>query len=108
MKQLRIYMHPSGDSALHRSGFSWTAAFVFPVWAVTRRLYKTALAFSALIFAASQILPVLFATFGSAVVQGFGAAVYVVCYWMLSGSLASRWHRHVLERGGYVLTAREP
>jgi hypothetical protein len=107
MSRLRIYMHASGDSALHRSGFSWTAAFLFPLWALTRRLYKTAAVSCVVIFALTQLIPPLFSLIRDPVVQGVAALVYMLGYWTAPGFLASRWHRHVLERAGYVVTADE-
>jgi len=76
MSRLRIYMRASGDSALHRSGFSWTAAFVFPLWALTRRLYKTAAVSCVVVFALSQLIPPLFSLIHDPVVQGVATLVH--------------------------------
>jgi hypothetical protein len=107
MSRLRIYIRASGDSALHRSGFSWTAALMFPLWALTRRLYKTAAVACIVLFVLSQLIPPLFSLIRDPVVQLIAAIVYMLAYWLALGLVASRWHRHVLERAGYVVTADE-
>jgi|SRR5688572_15672358 len=107
MGQLRIYMHDSGDCVLHRSGFSWLAAFALPVWAFSKRLYRTALLTLVVSVAASQLTPLLIDRMESDTVSGLLALAYVLVYWMVPGFYATRWHRRVLERSGYFVSADE-
>lgn len=107
MAQLRIYMHASGDCVLHQSGFSWLAAFALPFWALSKRLYRTALVTFVVMLAASQVVPPLLARVESEPASTLLALAYTLAYWMVPGFLATRWHRHVLERRGYFVTARE-
>ena len=102
-------MHPSGDGVLYQTGFSWIAAFAFPLWALTRRLYKTALVSCVAILALTQLIPILFDQIHNDALRGLMALGYTLTYWLAAGSLAHRWHRHVLERSGYfVCAARSP
>lgn len=107
MAQLRIYMHASGDCVLHRSGFSWLAALVLPIWALSKRMYRTALIAFVVSLASSQLVARLLPLIESETVSGWFALLYVCVYWMVPGFLATRWHRHVLERSGYFVTADE-
>ena len=107
MAQLRIYMHDSGDCVLHRSGFSWLAAFALPIWAFSKRLYRTALIALVGVVAASQLVPLILDRIESETVSGLLALAYVVAYWMVPGFYATRWHRRVLERRGYFVGADE-
>jgi hypothetical protein len=108
MAQLRVYMHPSGDSVLYRTGFSWGAAFAFPLWALTRRLYKTAAVSALGILGVSQLGPVLLARLPAPGLRALLSSGYILAYWVAAGFLARRWHRHVLERAGYFVSAVEP
>lgn len=104
---LRIYLHPSGRSVLHRSGFSWSAAFAFPLWALTRRLYKTTLVWCLGLGVACLLLPRLHhVTTDSA--SMLVTAAYVIAYGLAVGSVASLWHRSVLRRRGYFVGAEGP
>lgn len=107
MAQLRIYMHASGDCVLHRSGFSWLAALVLPIWALSKRLYRTALIALVVSAAASQLVARMLALIEAEMLSGWFALAYVCVYWMVPGFLATHWHRHVLERSGYFVAADE-
>jgi hypothetical protein len=107
MARLRIYMHESGDCVLHRSGFSWLAAFVLPIWALSKRLYRTALIAFVVSVASSQLVARMLPLIESDMVSEWFALAYACVYWMVPGFLATRWHRYVLERSGYVVTADE-
>ena len=107
MAQLRIYMHDSGDCVLHRSGFSWLAACALPIWAFSKRLYRTALFTLIVSVAASQLTPLLIDRMESETISGLLALAYGLVYWMVPGFYATRWHRRVLERSGYFVTADE-
>ena len=107
MAQLRIYMHPSGDCVLHRSGFSWLAAFALPIWAVSKRLYRTALVALVFVVLATQLAPRLISQIPSDIARTIVAVAYMFLYWMVPGFGATRWHRHVLERRGYFVSASE-
>ena len=100
-------MHPSGDSELLPSGFSWVAAFVFPLWAFTRRLYKTALVWFVVITAVSQLAPRLTAAIRDPRVRVIAIVAYTITYWATAGFLARVWHRQVLERNGYFVSAAD-
>ena len=105
MADLRIYMHPSGDGVLYQSGLSWIAAFAFPLWALTRRLYKTAVVSCVAILALTQLIPLVFNQIHNDKLRGIMAFGYTLAYWFAAGSLAHRWHRYVLERRGYFICA---
>jgi Protein of unknown function (DUF2628) len=107
MAHLRIYMHASGDCVLHRSGFSWLAAVALPLWALSKRLYRTALIALVVSVASSQLVSRLLAQIETGAVSGWVAPAYMLAYWMVPGFLATRWHRHVLERSGYFVSADE-
>jgi hypothetical protein len=100
-------MHPSGDSQLLPSGFSWVAAFAFPLWALTRRLYKTALVWFVALTAVSQLAPRLAALIDDPRLRAIAILAYTVTYWTTAGFLARVWHRHVLERDGYFVSAAD-
>jgi hypothetical protein len=107
MPELRIYMHTSGDCVLHRSGFSWLAAFALPLWALSKRLYRTALVAFVVVLVVTQLVPRLLAEIQSETVRDSVAFVYGLLYWLVPGFAASRWHRRVLERNGYYVCASE-
>lgn len=100
-------MHPSGDSELLPSGFSWVAAFAFPLWAFTRRLYKTALVWVVVMTALSQLAPRLTASIKDPRLQVIAIMASTITYWATQGFLARVWHRHVLERNGYFVSAAD-
>jgi Protein of unknown function (DUF2628) len=102
MAKLAIYMNDAGKSVLHRTGFSWVAAIIPPIWALQHRLYKTCVVtfvFNGLTHQTFALMPngARWAELGWAVflglVTGFGANLY---------------HRVVLERSGYFITSAEP
>ena len=107
MAQLRIYLHPSGDCVLHRSGFSWLAAFALPLWALSKRLYRTALVAFVVVLVVIQLVPRLLARIEPESLRDSVALVYTLLYWIVPGFSATRWHRRVLERSGYVVCASE-
>ena len=107
MGPLRIYMHSSGDCVLHRGGFSWIAAVALPVWALTRRLYRTAAMTFLLVLIVNMVMPRLFALVPGAALRGFLAVAYLFAYWLVPGLTANRWHRRVLERRGYFVMATD-
>lgn len=100
-------MHPSGDGAMHHSGFSWTAATAFPLWALARRLYKTAVIWCGCLLVMSLLLPRLLGVIHSQTLRALAACAYIAGYWLAAGLLAGWWHRIVLERRGYFVAAAE-
>ena len=99
MAKLAIYMNEAGKSVLHRSGFSWAAAIVLPIWALQHRLYKTCVAtvvINALLPQAYALMPIG-AQIGLYLLQVFGF-----------GFGANLYYRIVLERSGYFMTSAEP
>jgi Protein of unknown function (DUF2628) len=108
MTRLAIYMHASGDSVIHRSEFSWLAAFALPVWALRTRLYKTALVAFLVLVAHGVFVPPLFDQIDGDTTKAVATLLYLGIYWAIPGWLASRWHRQVLERTGYFQVAVEP
>jgi hypothetical protein len=105
--QLRIYMHPSGEGAMHRSGFSWTAALAFPFWALTKRLYKTTVAWFGCLLVVGLLPPRILFRVQDDRVRGLAMLACMAAYWLLCGFFAGRWHRHVLERRGFFVSAEE-
>ena len=107
MGRLSIYTHEDGRSAVHDDGFSWLAAMALPLWALQRRLYKT-------FFVMFLSLLVLHDRVGRALqhvadeaLSGWLGLAWVMFISLLAGWLAGRWHRHVLCRAGYELSATE-
>lgn len=99
MAKLAIYMNEAGQSVVHRTGFSWVAAIVLPIWALQHRLYKTCVAtlvINALLPQAYALMPMVF-QIGLALFQVLGA-----------GFGANLYHRIVLEHSGYFMTSAEP
>jgi Protein of unknown function (DUF2628) len=108
MARLAIYMHACGDSVAYRSGFSWLAALALPVWALRKRLYKTALVALLVQLALNASAPRLGELFDSDITKAIVGLLYLGVYWLIPGWLASRWHRRVLEQTGYFQVAVEP
>jgi len=108
MAKLAIYMHTSGDSVLHRSGFSLLAALALPVWALRQRLYKTAFVALLVQLLLMVLVPRLSAQLEGDMTRAIAALLYLCLYWAVPGLFASWWHRHVLARTGYFLVAVEP
>jgi Protein of unknown function (DUF2628) len=107
MGQLRIYMHASGEGAMHRSGFSWGAAIAFPVWALTKRLYKTAAVWSGCFVALSLLIPRLLSGIQDEAHRVLAVLSCLMSYWLAGGLIAGRWHRHVLERRRFFVCGDE-
>ncbi len=107
MTRLSIYIRPSGESVLHRTGFSWLAVLAWPLWALHRRLWWVFLASFPLTTAAHGI-----ANLAIGAVPGENAQGALALFWLIGWSLAAgRWanglHRRLLERAGYRMTATE-
>src|SRR6476659_9265486 len=107
MGHVRIYMHPSGDAAMHHSGFSWTAVIAFPLWALARGLYKTAVIWCGCLLVMSLVLPRLLGVIHGEALRALAACAYIAGYWLAAGFVAGWWHRIVLERRGYFVVAEE-
>ena len=108
MARLAIYMNEAGDSVVHHAGFSWLAAVVVPVWALQRRLYKTAIVtFAINRFAETTVVPWMALIPGEVLRTGVQVG-YVIVWWLLCGFGANVFHRIVLERAGYFMTSAEP
>jgi hypothetical protein len=104
MAKLAIYMNEAGDSVLHRTGFSWMAAIIPPVWALQHRLYKTCPATTAINILLSQMI---------ALMPNGAPQTGVRMGWFLfqvlgAGFGANLYHRIVLEHSGYFMTSAEP
>jgi hypothetical protein len=99
MAKLAIYMNDSGDSVLHRTGFSWVAP-IFPyIWALQHRLYKTCAA----TFVIVTFLPATYVLMP----MGVPIGLFLVLA-LTAGFGANLYHRVVLERSGYFMTSAEP
>jgi len=107
MDHLTIYMNRAGDSTLHREGFSWAAAIAFPVWALTRCLYKTALVSCVVLLIISQIERVMAAPISAGAVRIALLAAFHVGLAAAAGFAAGPWQRRVLERDGYSAVATD-
>lgn len=104
MGQLAIYMNDAGESALHRTGFSWVAAIAPPIWAFQHRLYKTfiaALAVGVFMTHANALMP------NTAPWTGFRIG-WILLQVLGAGFGANLYHRIVLEYSGYFMTSAEP
>jgi hypothetical protein len=102
--KLAIYMNEAGESVMHRTGFSWMAAIVPPIWAFQHRLYKTCVA---------AFVVGVFVTHTSALIPNGGPWIGLRIGWVLFQVLgvgfgSNLYHRVVLERSGYFMTSAEP
>lgn len=88
---------------MHRSGFSWGAALAFPVWALTKRLYTTAVVWCGGLVALSLLIPRLLAGIQDEAQRVPAVLACLMSYWLAGGFVAGRWHRHVLERRGFFV-----
>ncbi len=96
MGRQRLYVNDRGNCVMHDRGFSWLAAFYLPIWALHKRLYLLAL----IAFVVNGVLSFYVDT----KTQIFLGGAQIV----LSGLLANRIHRWLLERRGWRVTAEEP
>jgi hypothetical protein len=102
--KLAIYMNEAGESVMHRTGFSWMAAIVPPIWALQHRLYKTCVA---------AFVVSVFVTHTNALMPNDAPWVGLRIGWVLfqvlgAGFGSNLYHRVVLERSGYFITSAEP
>jgi hypothetical protein len=102
--KLAIYMNEAGESVMHRTGFSWMAAIVPPIWAFQHRLYKTCVA---------AFVVGVFVTHTNALMPNDAPWVGLRIGWVLFQVLgvgfgSNLYHRVVLERSGYFMTSAEP
>jgi Protein of unknown function (DUF2628) len=104
MAKLAIYMNEAGKSVLHRTGFSWAAAIVPPIWALQHRLYKTCVA----TFAVNILLPQAIALMPNGAPQTGVQIGWALFQLLGAGFGANLYHRVVLERSGYFMTSAEP
>jgi hypothetical protein len=107
MAQLRIFMHRSGAAAMHSSGFSWSAAIAFPLWALTRRLYATAVTWCGCLVLLSLLVPRFFAGIEDEGRRIPAVFACLICYWLAPGFVAGWWHRRMLVRKGFFVSADE-
>lgn len=98
MSQLSLYVSEDGRTVLHYSGFSFMAGMLPTVWALQRRLYGIAALTFVYGIAINQLIEGLTLGMQSA---AFAVQVAVV------GGLANRLHAWLLERRGWILTAKE-
>jgi Protein of unknown function (DUF2628) len=104
MAKLAIYTNEAGNSVLHRTGFSWMAAIIPPVWALQHRLYRTAIAafaLNAFLIEASALIP------AGAPFYGFQIG-WLLLQTSVAGFGANLYYGIVLERSGYFVTSAEP
>jgi len=102
-----IYRNSRNEFLLHRAGFSWLAVFLSPVWALSRRLYKTSLLLAVLGPICWSGLEKALSHAGSPLARSLLSLLFLVAWGLLAGHYANRWHRYVLEREGCALTASE-
>jgi hypothetical protein len=98
MSQLSLYVSDDGRAVLHYSGFSFLAGMVPVVWALHRRLYSIA------------ALTLVYGIAYNYLVGGMSLGVQSAAYGLqvlVVGGLANRLHAYLLERRGWILTARE-
>ena len=107
MAKLSLYIDPRGVSVLHRSGFSWLAAFALPLWALHRRLWRTFLASLPLTAALNALANAAIEWLPGETAQGAAALAWLVGWSWAAGRYSNQWHRYVLERAGYRMTATE-
>jgi hypothetical protein len=104
MAKLAIYMNEAGDSVLHRTGFSWLAATLPPLWALQLRLYKT--------FVATLVIDIplnLIIVRMPDLTSRASVLVSALLFQMLIvGFGANHYYRLMLERSGYFMTSAEP
>lgn len=98
MSRLSLYVNDEGRTVLHYSGFSFLAGMVPVVWALHRRLYGIA--------ALTLVYGIAYNYLVAGLTLGVQSAVYAVQVAVLGG-LANRLHAYLLERGGWIVTARE-
>lgn len=98
MSRLSLYVSEDGRTVLHYSGFSFMAGILPTVWALQRRLYGIAALTLVYGFAINPLIEGL--------TLGMQAAAFSV-QMAVAGGLANRLHAWLLERRGWILTAKE-
>ncbi len=98
MSQLSLYVNDDGRTVLHYRGFSFLAGMVPVVWALHRRLYGVA--------ALTLIYSIAYNYLVDGLSLGLQGGIYVIQVAVVGG-LANRLHRFLLERRGWILTAKE-
>jgi hypothetical protein len=98
MSQFSLYVNDDGRTVLHYSGFSFLAGMAPVVWALHRRLYGIA--------ALTLVYSIAYGYLVDGLTLDMQSAVYVVQVAVVGG-LANRMHAYLLERGGWILTAKE-
>jgi hypothetical protein len=104
MAKLAIYMNEAGDSVLHRTGFSWLAAILPPIWALQYRLYKTCVATLVIDIPLNLVL-VRMPNLTSMYAVGVSWYLFQI---LIVGFGTNLYYRVVLERSGYFMTSAEP
>ncbi|MEQ1684534.1 MAG: hypothetical protein ABL916_12860 [Burkholderiaceae bacterium] len=107
MSQLSIYIRPSGDSVLHRTGFSWLAMLAWPLWALHRRLWWVLLLSLPLTFGLHTVVNEAIELVPGETAQGALALVWLTGWSLAAGRWANSLHKRLLERAGYLMTATE-
>ena len=94
----RIYLgRPGTDDTIGiATGFSWAAFWLGPIWALSRRMWLTALAMVAVEMA--LYVPSLW--FDERDIVG---TLLSVMFGIACGKYGNRWHRRTLEKRGYVV-----
>jgi len=98
LSQLSLYVSEDGRTAVHYSGFSFLAGMVPIVWALQRRLYGIA--------ALTLVYGIAYNYLVNSLTLGTQSAIYAVQVAVVGG-LANRLHAWLLERRGWILTAKE-
>lgn len=107
MSQLSIYIRPSGESVLHRTGFSWLAVLAWPLWALHRRLWWVLLLSLPLTFALHSVVNEAIELVPGETAQGALALLWLAGWSLAAGRWANTLHQRLLERAGYLMTATE-
>ncbi len=107
MSRLSIYIGPSGESVLHRTGFSWLALLAWPLWALHRQAWWVLLVSVPLTTAAHAIANQAIGWVPGEAAQGALALVWLIGWSVVAGRWANALHRRLLERAGYRMTATE-
>ena len=108
MAKLAIYMNETGDSVVHHAGFSWLAALALPVWALRRRLYKSAAVTFVINLFAGEAATRWVALIPDETLRTGIQLGYYPLLWLVFGFSANIFHRIVLERAGYFMTSADP
>lgn len=107
MAKLSLYIDTRGRTVLHRSGFSWLAALASPLFALHRRLWWTLLASLPATMALHSVINLSIEQLPGEVAQGLAALGWLLGWSWACGRWANDWHRRLLRRAGYTMTATE-